>query len=73
MALLIGIVCGVLHDVFANKIPSIFQATESLYSIVSLAGVLSYIFLKQLGFDIDLVNMLSIGNIGLPQFKVKSF
>lgn len=84
MALLTGVAGGVLRDVFANEVPYLFRATESLYSIVALAGVFIYIFLKQVGITDDIVNIISIGtiillrflaiyyNIRLPQFRVKS-
>lgn len=84
MALLTGVSGGVLRDIFANEIPYLFRATESLYSIVSLIGVVSYLLLKQIGFTAEIVNTLSISiiivlrllaiyyNIRLPQFKVKS-
>ena len=84
MALITGVAGGLLRDVFANEIPCLFRATESLYTIVALAGVLCYIFLNQLHFNSQATNILSIGviiifrllairyNACMPQFKIKS-
>jgi uncharacterized membrane protein YeiH len=84
MALLTGVAGGVLRDVFANEVPYLFRATESLYSIVALLGVLCYILINQLDFASDIANIMGIAMIiflrffaihydfRLPQFRIKS-
>jgi len=83
MALSTGVAGGVFRDVFANDVPSLFQATEPLYSITAFIGVASYLFLTLSGVEFEVVNMVSISiiillrllaiyyNIRLPLFKVK--
>ncbi len=83
LALFTGVLGGIVRDIFSNEIPYIFRASEPLYSVSALAGVLVYIALSHCALNSDITSLLSIVtiilirlssiyfNITLPSLKIK--
>lgn len=51
MGVITGVAGGVIRDVLTSEIPLLFRATEPLYSVAALVGILGYLLLEGLSVD----------------------
>lgn len=61
MGVLTGVAGGAMRDVLTSEIPMVFRGTETLYSVASLGGVLTYLIAQQLGFHRDAAALSGVG------------
>lgn len=51
MGVITGVAGGVLRDVLANEVPLLFRATETIYSVAALGGIILYLYLQTVGIE----------------------
>lgn len=68
MAIITGVVGGVLRDVLTNEVPLLFRSTETIYSVAALGGVLVYLLAQALGLDKLISSLLGTSLVALLRF-----
>lgn len=65
MAIITGSFGGVIRDIFTDEIPLLFRADQPLYSTASLAGVLVYLGLQEIGLTTLLASLIGMSVIAV--------
>lgn len=68
MAVLTGVVGGVIRDVLTSEIPLLFRSIETLYSVAALGGVSVYLLLQELELDKTTASLFGIAFAAILRF-----